>query len=95
MDGTLLQILLMLKMAPLMFIATKVAVLSFLVQMKSMVLTLVSTAIAAVQFFWRVQEKRHGGGGLTGGLTGGIGGHAAAGWEEGAGWPDRRKYISI
>lgn len=99
-DGAVLQMLLMLKMMPVMFISTKVAILSFLVQLKSLMLSLVSAGIAAVQFFWRFQEKRQ-----RAGLQGAHA-HAAslqaqavqAGWggeEHGHGmWPDRRKYIS-
>ncbi|XP_026286277.1 uncharacterized protein LOC113211943 [Frankliniella occidentalis] len=103
-DATMLQGLLALKMMPLMFISSKVAVLSFMVQLKSLLLALVSTAMAAVQFFWQFQEKRqrnnhqsatqhhlhlqH----LAAAATPAA---ATNGWEDQSMWPDRRKYISF
>ncbi|XP_034235930.1 uncharacterized protein LOC117642149 [Thrips palmi] len=96
-DGAVLQMLLMLKMMPVMFISTKVAILSFLVQLKSLMLSVVSAGIAAVQFFWRFQEKRQRAS-LQATHAAGLAAQqqaAQAGWTDEHGlWPDRRKYIS-
>lgn len=72
----MLQTFYMLKMMFGMLISMKVGMLSFLLQVKTFFISLIFVAIAVIQFFWKLQEKKaH--------STISYGGHSA-GWDSGS-----------
>lgn len=95
--GGLLQTFYMLKMMFGMLISMKVGLLSFLLQVKTFFLSFVFVAIAIIQFFWKLQEKKaHGsisygapsGGWDSGSSFSGYGPSASSGgWDKRA-WND-------
>ncbi|KAJ1526095.1 hypothetical protein ONE63_009260 [Megalurothrips usitatus] len=75
--GGLLQTFYMLKMMFGMLISMKVGLLSFLLQVKTFFLSFIFVTIAVIQFFWKLQEKKAHGGGISFG-------HSSGGWDSGS-----------
>lgn len=94
--GGLLQTFYMLKMMFGMMISMKMAVISFLLQVKTFFLSLIFVSIAVIQFFWKLQEKKAHStisyGPPSGGWDQGSsfgGGYAPSGQPSGGGWDKR------
>lgn len=94
--GGLLQTFYMLKMMFGMLISMKVGLLSFLLQVKTFFLSFIFVAIAIIQFFWKLQEKKahgvsygaHSGGWDSGSSFSGYGpSGSSGGWDKRA-WND-------